>query len=105
MEPLYSEPIHCNPQLGIPKWAVDTGSIQSDGVLSDGQVTEPEPMAQPTEQSELEAVVTVVPVVGLEGDSDFILDKIMDILTVNYLTYRLVKCFLMYIFVVHFCDK
>ena len=57
LEPLNGEPIHCNPPLGIPKWAVDAGSIQRDGVLSKGQLTQPDPMAEPTEQSEFKAVV------------------------------------------------
>ena len=74
LEWLNGEPIHCNLPLGIPKWAVDASSIQStsDGVLSNGQVIEADPMAdlEPTEQSE--AVVSVVESEG--SDSDFTLD-------------------------------
>ena len=79
----------------IPKKAVDAGSIQSDGVLSNGRVTESDPMAELTEQSEFEAVFWVVSAVESESDLDFTLDKLMDILIVNYyiLTYSLAKRF------------
>ena len=61
-------------------------------------------MAELTEQSELEAVVSIVPVVKSENDLDFTLNKFMDILIVNYLTCGLAKCYLIYIFCCTFCD-
>ena len=71
LERLNGKPIHCYPPLGIPKWAVDAGSIQSDGVSSDvvddGQVVEPDFPEEPTKQGEELAVES-------ESDSDFILD-------------------------------
>ena len=77
LERLNGELIHCNPPQGVPKWAVDTDTIQSDGASSDGQPIELDPLAEPTEQSDavVSAVpVAAVPVVESESDSDFTLD-------------------------------
>ena len=58
----------------MPKWAVDAGSVQStsDGVLSDGQVIEPDSMGDLELIEQSEAVISVVE--SEESDLHFTLD-------------------------------
>ena len=67
----------CNPPPGIPKWAVDSGYLENDGVSSevidDGHVVElTDPLIDSVEKT---PTVQSEAVVESDTDSDFALDS------------------------------
>ena len=71
------EPTVCNPPPGIPKWAVDSGCLESDGVSSDGiddshVVDPPIDLVEKTPIMQSEAVVESAR--ESDTDSNFALD-------------------------------
>ena len=76
-ERIDGEPTVCNPPPGIPKWAVDSGYLENDGVSSDviddGHVVElTDPLIDSVEKT---PTVQSEAVVESDTDSDFALDS------------------------------
>lgn len=70
------EPIYCNPPPGVPKWAIDSSSIENhhdsaSDVLEDGQVMEPMDPLSESLQLYHEATDQSNTAVPSESDSDF----------------------------------
>ena len=73
LERIDGEPTFCIPPPGIPKWAVESGCLESDGVVSDG-IDDGHVVDPPIDLVEKVPTVQSEAVVESDTDSDFELD-------------------------------